>query len=54
MADLKAARARDRKGGRPKMNQQKLHQDIAMYHSQSITVKLNPSGYGGFGCYNIS
>ena len=39
MAGLKAARARGRKGGRPKVNQQKLNQAIAMYHSQRMTVK---------------
>ena len=39
MAGLKAARARGRKGGRPKVNQQKLNQAIAMCHSQRITVK---------------
>jgi DNA invertase Pin-like site-specific DNA recombinase len=37
MAGLKAARGR--KGGRPKVNQQKLNQAIAMYHSQRMTVK---------------
>jgi DNA invertase Pin-like site-specific DNA recombinase len=39
MASLKTARARGRKGGRPKVNQQKLNQAIAMYHSQRMTVK---------------
>src|SRR4051794_20650087 len=39
MAGLKAARARGRKGGRPKVNQQKLNQAISMYHSQRMTVK---------------
>ena len=39
MAGLKAARARGRKGGRPKVNQQKLNQAIAMYHSERMTVK---------------
>jgi DNA invertase Pin-like site-specific DNA recombinase len=39
MAGLKAARARGRKGGRPKVNQRKLNQAIAMYHSQRMTVK---------------
>jgi DNA invertase Pin-like site-specific DNA recombinase len=39
MAGLKAARARGRKGGRPKVNQQKLNQAIAMYHSKRMTVK---------------
>jgi hypothetical protein len=38
MAGLKAARARGRKGGRPKVNQQKLTQALAMYHSQRMTV----------------
>src|SRR4051812_40220163 len=32
MAGLKAARARGCKGGRPKVNQQKLNQAIAMYY----------------------
>jgi DNA invertase Pin-like site-specific DNA recombinase len=39
MAGLKAARARGRKGGRPKVNQQKLNQAVAMYHSKRMTVK---------------
>jgi DNA invertase Pin-like site-specific DNA recombinase len=39
MAGLKAARARGRKGGRSKVNQQKLNQAIKMYHSERITVK---------------
>src|SRR3954469_5724295 len=39
MAGLKAARARGRKDGRPKVNQQKLNQAIAMYHSERMTVK---------------
>ena len=39
MDGLKAARARGRKGGRPKVSQQKLDQAIAMYHSQRMTVK---------------
>ena len=39
MAGLKASRARGRKGGRPKVNQQKLNQAIVMYHSQRMTVK---------------
>ena len=39
MAGLKAARARGRKGGRPKVNQQRLNQAIAMYHSERMTVK---------------
>ena len=39
MAGLKAARARGRKGGRPKVDQQKLNQALAMYHSQRMTVK---------------
>jgi DNA invertase Pin-like site-specific DNA recombinase len=36
---LKAARARGHKGGRPKVNQQKLNQAIAMYHSKRMTIK---------------
>lgn len=39
MAGLKAARARGRKGGRPKVNQQKLNQAVALYHSKRMTVK---------------
>lgn len=39
MAGLKAARARGRKGGRPKVNQQKLNQALALYHSQRMSVK---------------
>lgn len=34
-----AALARGRKGGWPKVNQQKLNQAIAMYHSQKMKVK---------------
>lgn len=39
MAGSKAARARGRKGGRPKANQQKLNQAITLYHSQRMDVK---------------
>ena len=39
MAGLKGARARGRKGGRPKVNQQKLNQAIALYHSQRMSIK---------------
>ena len=39
MAGLKAARARGRKGGRPKVNQQNFNPAIPMYHSQRMTVK---------------
>jgi len=39
MAGLKAARARGRKGGRPKVNQQKLNQAMDLYHSQRMSVK---------------
>lgn len=39
IAGLKAARAWGRKGGRPKVNQQKLNQAIALYHSQRMSVK---------------
>ncbi|WP_404337964.1 hypothetical protein [Planococcus rifietoensis] len=39
MAGLKAARARGRKGGRPKVNQQKINEAIALYHSKRISVK---------------
>jgi DNA invertase Pin-like site-specific DNA recombinase len=39
MAGLKAARALGRKGERPKVNQSKLNQAIAMYHSERMTVK---------------
>ncbi|PTL38092.1 recombinase family protein [Alkalicoccus saliphilus] len=39
MAGLKAARARGRKGGRPKVNQQKLNQALALYHSQRMSVR---------------
>ncbi|MDG5473709.1 recombinase family protein [Jeotgalibacillus sp. ET6] len=38
-ASFKAARARGRKGRRPKLNQQKLKQALALYHSKSMTVK---------------
>lgn len=39
MAGLKAARARGRGGKRPKVNQQKLNQDIASYHSNRMSFK---------------
>lgn len=39
MAGLKAALARGRKGGRPKVNQQKLNQALALYHSQRMSVR---------------
>ena len=39
MTGLKAARTRGHKGGRPKVNQPKLNQAIAMYHSERMTVK---------------
>lgn len=39
IAGLKAARARGRKSGRPKVNRQKLNQAIALYHSQRMSVK---------------
>lgn len=39
MAGLKAARARGRKGGRPRVNQQKLSQAMALYHSKRLSVK---------------
>jgi len=39
VAGLNAARARGRNGGRPKVNQQKLNQAIAMYHSKRMTVR---------------
>jgi DNA invertase Pin-like site-specific DNA recombinase len=39
MAGLKAARARGRKGGRPKANPQKLRQAIILYKSREMTVK---------------
>jgi DNA invertase Pin-like site-specific DNA recombinase len=39
MAGLKAARARGRKGGRPRVNQHKLRQAIILYKSKEMTVK---------------
>jgi DNA invertase Pin-like site-specific DNA recombinase len=39
LAGLKAARARGRKGGRPKANSQKLRQAIILYKSREMTVK---------------
>ena len=39
VASLKAIYARGHKSGRPKVNQQKLNQTIAMYHSQRMTIK---------------
>lgn len=39
MAGLKAARARGRKGGRPKVNESKLRQAVALYHSERMSVR---------------
>jgi DNA invertase Pin-like site-specific DNA recombinase len=39
LARLKAARARERNGGRPKVNAQKLRQAIILYNSQEMTLK---------------
>ncbi|KEP24859.1 recombinase family protein [Bacillus altitudinis] len=39
LSGLKAARARGRKGGRPKVNKQKLNQALALYHSKRMTVR---------------
>ena len=39
MAGLKAARARGRKGGRPKLNKKMFNQAIAIYYSKILTVK---------------
>ena len=36
---LKAARARGRKGGRPRVNQQKLDQAIRLYNSREYSLK---------------
>nr|WP_316397483.1 hypothetical protein [Metabacillus litoralis] len=54
MAGLKAARARGRKSGRPKVNQQKLNQAIAMYYSKRMTVREIQEATGGFSCNIIS
>ncbi|MBI1630377.1 recombinase family protein [Bacillus safensis] len=39
LSGLKAARARGRKGGRPRVNKQKLNQALALYHSKRMTVR---------------
>lgn len=39
MAGLKAARARGRKGGRPKKDQKKLDMAVALYESKQYTLK---------------
>ncbi|MFP7416044.1 recombinase family protein [Priestia filamentosa] len=39
MAGLKAARARGRKGGRPRVDEKKLRQAIALYHSKRMSVR---------------
>ncbi|WP_019390478.1 recombinase family protein [Priestia filamentosa] len=39
MAGLKAARARGRIGGRPKVDQKKLQQAIAFYYSKRLSVR---------------
>lgn len=36
---LKTAISWGRKGGRPKVNQQKVNQSIALYHSERMSVK---------------
>lgn len=39
VAGLQASRARGRKGGRPKVKQQKLNHAMALYRSKRISVK---------------
>ncbi|MFP7225234.1 recombinase family protein [Priestia filamentosa] len=39
MAGLKAARARGRKGGRPRVDRKKLRQAIALYYSRRMSVR---------------
>lgn len=39
MAGLKAARARGRKGGRPRVDDEKLRQAIALYYSKQMSVR---------------
>ncbi|MGG1218232.1 recombinase family protein [Priestia endophytica] len=39
MAGLKAAKARGRKGGRPKVDEKKLRQAIALYYSKRLSVR---------------
>jgi DNA invertase Pin-like site-specific DNA recombinase len=39
MAGLQAARARGRKGGRPKVNKKKLSHALALYHSRSMSIR---------------
>jgi DNA invertase Pin-like site-specific DNA recombinase len=39
MAGLKAARTRGRKGGRPKVDERRLRQAIALYHSERMSVR---------------
>jgi DNA invertase Pin-like site-specific DNA recombinase len=39
MAGLKAARARGRKGGRPRVDEKKLRQAIALYYSKRMSVR---------------
>ena len=38
-AGLEAARARGRKGGRPKINQQKAQRALELYNAQELTVE---------------
>lgn len=38
-AGLAAARARGRKGGRPKVDQKKLERAVKLYHSQVLSIK---------------
>lgn len=39
MAGLQAARARGRKGGRPKVNEKKLNHALTLYHSRSMSIR---------------
>lgn len=39
MAGLQAARARGRKGGRPKVNEKKLNHALALYQSRSMSIR---------------
>lgn len=39
MAGLQAARARGRKGGRPRVNEKKLNYALALYRSQTMSIR---------------
>ncbi|WP_203289382.1 recombinase family protein [Metabacillus sp. cB07] len=53
MAGLQAARARGRMGGRPKVNEKKLNHALALYKSESMSIREieNATGVSGSTLY---